>query len=107
MEGTIVGFTPVDYKKQDGTLVEGVNIYITYENIEVIGLKTKEIFISARFPVFRKLKPYLEDDCEKLLDMPVDFAYDSEEKGGRTFSRLVTFKLLEDRLTSPALPDKK
>ena len=96
MFGTIVGFKTVNYTNKDGEAVSGVNLCLTFEDAEVFGKNVKEIFIGSDKPLYSQFRKYFngEVDSDKLIDIPAEWDYVVENRGGKTFARLASFKLL-------------
>lgn len=99
MKGTIMGFRTVQYEK-DGENKSGVSLKVSYDDIDWFGKAVTDIYIGSDKPIYLQFVDYLRGNISltELIDMPCEFDYISETKGGKTFSRLANFKLLpEDR----------
>ena len=101
MCGNIVGYRTVNYVNKDNVPVSGINLYLTYEDVEVFGRNIKEIFIGSDRPLFQQFKKYLTGDADKLVNAPAEWDFTVETRGGKTFARLANFKILE------VIPDGK
>lgn len=95
MKGRILGFKTVNYTSADGRAVNGISLYLAYNDIDVYGENVKSEFISSKKPLFNLFQPYLDGKVDKLINKKCTLDYIVEQRNGKTFSRLNDF-ILED-----------
>lgn len=95
MKGRILGLKSVNYQNAQGRDVNGITLFLAYNDIDVFGENVKSEFISSSKPLFNLFKPYLDGDCDKLINKKCTLDYIVEQRNGKTFSRLNDF-ILED-----------
>ena len=96
MKCIIVGIKPVDYKKK-GTEehVEGIQLNMLADNIEVYGKVFKDCFISADTPLYKQNEDKF-DDMNELLGREVNAEWDVETFGTKQIKRLIAFEFCTD-----------
>lgn len=70
MQANVLGVQEVDFVTEDGVHIQGKNIYVSFKNRMVDGLKTNKFFISSSFK-----------DIYDLIVPDVSLDVDFNEKG--------------------------
>lgn len=68
MKVNVLGVQDVNFDTPDGKHIEGKNVFCSYNNSYVDGLKTSKIFIGSKFPVVDSIVP----DCDLIIDYNSD-----------------------------------
>lgn len=65
----VIGFSERSFKAKDtGALIEGMNIFVTYENYRTTGSACDRLFVSRQRLVDCGYSPSIGDDIEPLYN---------------------------------------
>ncbi len=94
MKCKLLGFKTINYNKQDGTHVEGINLHMAAPDPEVVGQACKEQYISYKSEFYKLFLPYLSGDVGKLLDCYILIDYNVSGRGANMRSTVVDLKVV-------------
>lgn len=94
MKCIIVGVKPQDYVNKENKRVQGLNIYMLSDNVDVFGKVFKDCFVSNESPLY-KANVLTFDDMDQLLGREVNAEWDIEQYGQKAVKRLIKFDFLD------------
>lgn len=95
MKCIINGIKPRKYTKKDGEVVNGLDLKMLVDNVDVYGKAHKECFISNNSPLY---SVYVKEfnDMDYLKGRECICEWDTEMYGTKAVTRLIAFELLPD-----------